>query len=500
MKTLNYQVLKESGYTGYVLEEGPEKVLQFGEGNFLRAFADCWFDLANERVGWNGKCVLVQPIPQGLAKEINAQQGLYTLCLRGRENGQPVDRRRVISVVSRCLNPYEGEDYQAMLEVAVSPELEYIVSNTTEAGIVYDPTCKLEDQPPASFPAKLTQVLYRRWQAGQPGLVILSCELIDSNGTILQDCVERHAAQWGLEAAFLEWLKGCTFCSTLVDRIVPGRIRDREEQAELEGELGYADPLLDVGEVFGVWVIQGPEWLEDKLPFRAAGLNCPVVPDVTPYKHRKVRILNGGHTGFVPGAYLAGFDIVRGCMAHPVVRGFLEQMLYREIIPTLELDRADLEQFAQAVEDRFDNPFVDHALLSICLNTVSKWRARNLPSLLAYQRQTGQLPPCLTMSLAAAIQFYCGHMEELTGQGLVCRRSDGTAYTVFDDRWVLEFCWAHRGDNAGELVRAILSHEQMWGMDLTSVDGLTAAVTADLDKIRADGVLAAYAACLEENA
>ena len=222
-----------------------------------------------------------------------------------------------------------------------------------------------------------------------------------------------------------------------------------------------------------------------------------MVPDVTPYKHRKVRILNGGHTGFVPGAYLAGFDIVRDCMAHPVVRGFLEQMLYREIIPTLELDRAELEQFARAVEDRFDNPFVDHALLSICLNTVSKWRARNLPSLLAYQGQTGQLPPCLTMSLAAAIQFYCGHMEELTDQGLVCRRSDGTAYTVSDDRWVLEFCWAHRGDSAGELVRAILSHEQMWGMDLTAVDGLTAAVTADLEKIRADGVLAAYAACLE---
>ena len=448
MKPLNYQVLKESGYTGYVLEQAPEKVLQFGEGNFLRAFADCWFDLANERVGWNGKCVLVQPIPQGLAKEINAQQGLYTLCLRGRENGQPVDRRRVISAVSRCLNPYEGEDYQAMLEVAVSPELEYIVSNTTEAGIVYDPTCKLEDQPPASFPAKLTQVLYRRWQAGQPGLVILSCELIDNNGTILQDCVERHAAQWGLEETFVEWLKGCTFCSTLVDRIVPGRIRDRAEQDKLEAELGYADPLLDVGEVFG----------------------------------------------------LAGFDIVRDCMAHPVVRGFLEQMLYREIIPTLELDRADLVQFAKAVEDRFDNPFVDHALLSICLNTVSKWRARNLPSLLAYQRQTGQLPPCLTMSLAAAIQFYCGHMEGLTGQGLACRRSDGTAYTVSDDWWVLEFCWAHRGDSAGELVRAILSHEQMWGMDLTAVDGLTAAVTADLEKIRADGVLAAYAACLEENA
>ena len=266
MKRLNYQVLKECGYPGYVLERGPEKVLQFGEGNFLRAFADCWFDLANERVGWNGKCVLVQPIPQGLAEPINAQQGLYTLCLRGREGGEAVDRRRVISAVSRCLNPYERSDYQAMLAVAASPELEYIVSNTTEAGIVYDPACRLEDEPPAAFPAKLTQVLYHRWQAGQPGLVILSCELIDQNGRVLQDCVERYAGQWGLEEGFRDWLKGCTFCSTLVDRIVPGRIRDREERERLEARLGYADPLLDVGEVFGVWVIQGPEWLADKLP------------------------------------------------------------------------------------------------------------------------------------------------------------------------------------------------------------------------------------------
>ena len=497
MKRLNYQLLRESGYAGYVLERAPEKVLQFGEGNFLRAFADCWFDLANERVGWNGKCVLVQPIPQGLAEEINAQQGLYTLCLRGRENGQPVDRRRVISAVSRCLNPYERADYQALMEVAVSPELEYIVSNTTEAGIVYDPACGPEEEPPASFPAKLTQVLYRRWQAGQPGVVILSCELIDDNGGVLRDCVERYTRQWGLEEGFRAWLKGCTFCSTLVDRIVPGPIRDREERERLEARLGYADPLLDVGEVFGVWVIQGPEWLADKLPFRAAGLNCPVVPDVTPYKHRKVRILNGGHTGMVPGAYLAGFGIVRDCMAHPVVRGFLERMLFREIIPTLELDRGELEQFARAVEERFDNPYVDHALLSICLNTVSKWRARCLPSLLASLERTGRLPVCLTMSLAAVIQFYCGHMEELTDGGLACRRPDGTAYTVCDERWVLEFCWARRGDSAGELVRAILGHQRMWGMDLTAVEGLTGAVTADLEQIRAGGVLSAYAACLE---
>ena len=182
MEELNYKRIKASGYKGYILEEAPEKILQFGEGNFLRAFVDYWFDVSNERVGWNGKAVLVQPIAQGLAEQINRQEGLYTLYLRGRENGEKVDRKRVISSVSRCLNPYEKAGYDAMMQVAESDDLEYIVSNTTEAGIVYDPACRKEDCPPASFPAKLTQVLYRRWQAGKKPVVILSCELIDNNG------------------------------------------------------------------------------------------------------------------------------------------------------------------------------------------------------------------------------------------------------------------------------------------------------------------------------
>lgn len=296
MDKLNYEVLKRSGYEGYILPEAPEKVLQFGEGNFLRAFANYWFDVANERVGWNGKCVLVQPIKSGLAQMINEQQGLYTLYLRGRENGEKVDRKRVISVVSRCLNPYEEADFSAMMEVARSKDLEYVVSNTTEAGIVYDPACQLHDRPASSFPGKLTQVLLERHAAGRPGLVILSCELIDNNGKELLKCVNQYIDQWGLDEDFRRWVnEECTFCSTLVDRIVPGRIRDPEEVARLEQEHGYSDPLLDVGEVFGVWNIEGPAWLEEKLPFKAAGLNCPVVPDVTPYKKRKVRILNGAH-------------------------------------------------------------------------------------------------------------------------------------------------------------------------------------------------------------
>lgn len=496
MQTLNYKVLEQSGYKGYILRSAPEKVLQFGEGNFLRAFADYWFDMANERAGWNGKIVLVQPIAAGLTQLINAQEGLYTLYLRGRENGEKVDRRRVISSVSRCVNPYEAEGFDAMMQVAVSDDLEYIVSNTTEAGIVYDPACQLGDRPAASFPGKLTQVLYARWKAGKAPVVILSCELIDNNGRELEKCVRQYISQWDLEEDFAAWCEDCTFCSTLVDRIVPGRIRDAAEVQRLEAENGYHDELIDVGEVFGVWNIEGPAWLEEKLPFKAAVLNCPVVPDVTPYKKRKVRILNGAHTGFVLGAYLAGFDIVRDCMHNDTVRGFMNKMLHEEVIPTLPLDRADLEQFACAVEDRFNNPFVNHELLSISLNSTSKWKARNMPSFLDYIEKTGKLPACLTMSLAAYIAFYSSDVQQLTDKGLVCRRPAGNEYTCSDDCWALEFYWQHRADSAEQLVRAVLGNVQMWDQDLNQIPGLTDAVTANLKTIRAEGAEAAYASCL----
>ncbi|WP_125115614.1 tagaturonate reductase [Agathobaculum sp. Marseille-P7918] len=496
MEKLNYEVLKKSGYTGYILEKAPEKILQFGEGNFLRAFVDYWFDMSNEKVGWNGKAVLVQPIAPGLAKQINEQQGLYTLYLRGRENGEKVDRKRVISSVSRCLNPYEKADYDAMMEVAVSDDLEYIVSNTTEAGIVYDPACQKDDCPPSSFPAKLTQVLYKRWQAGKKPLVILSCELIDNNGKELEKCVGQYIEQWGLEADFKAWCGECTFCSTLVDRIVPGRIKDPAEAAKMDEENGYHDELIDVGEVFGVWNIEGPEWLADKLPFKAAGLNCIVVPDVTPYKKRKVRILNGAHTGFVLGAYLAGFDIVRDCMHNEHIKGFMNKMLHEEVIPTLPLDKNDLENFAAAVEDRFNNPFVDHELMSISLNSTSKWKARNMPSFLEYIEKEGKLPVCLTMSLAAYIAFYSTDVQELTDKGLVCKRAKGNTYTCSDDRWALEFYWNHKDDSDADLVHAVLTNEQMWDQDLTKIDGVEAAVLADLTKIRTEGAEAAFASCL----
>ena len=488
MQTLSYQTLAQTGYRGYLLPSAPEKVLQFGEGNFLRAFVDYWFDLANEKVGWNGKCCLVQPIAPGLAKQINAQQGLYTLYLRGRQNGEKIDQKRVISSVSRCLNPYEKEGYEAMMAVAVSDDLEYIVSNTTEAGIVYDPACQPEDCPPASFPAKLTQVLYARYGAGKPGVVILSCELIDNNGKELLKCVNRYIDQWNLGDGFRIWVnERCLFCSTLVDRIVPGRIRDAGEAARLDAENGYHDELIDVGEIFGVWNIEGPAWLADKLPFKAAGLNCPVVPDVTPYKKRKVRILNGAHTSTVLAAYLAGYDIVMDFMKDDTIRSFMNTVIYDEVIPTLDLPKEELEDFAAAVNDRFANPYIKHKLLDIALNSCSKFNARCLPSLLGYVEEKGELPKCLTFSLAAFIRFYKGQMNDGVCTGV---RKDGTQYQIRDDADVLTFfaeIWTC--NDADKIAGAALSNTSFWsGKDLTQIPGLKDAVAGYLKRMDTEDI------------
>lgn len=488
MDKLSYRTLQCQGYKSYLLPAAPEKALQFGEGNFLRAFVDYFFDVANERCGWNGKIALVQPIARGLAEEINRQEGLYTLYLRGFEAGRKVNDKRVISAVSRCIDPYA--DYPALLACAHNPSLRYLISNTTEAGIAFDGACRFDDAPPASFPAKLTRFLYERFtalglQRGK-GFVVLSCELIDDNGQKLKECVKRYIALWKLPQAFARWVEEENlFCSTLVDRIVTGY--PRAEAAALNAENGYEDALMDTGEVFGFWAIEGPAWLEEELPFKKAGLPVAVVPDQTPYKKRKVRILNGAHTSMVPAAWLAGQDIVRGCMQDEVIRGFMNKTIYEEIIPTLPLPREDLLAFAAAVADRFQNPFIDHALLSISLNSTAKWRARCLPSLLAYQRQKGELPPCLTLSLAAYLAFYSSDVQARTEEGLVCRRPAGDAYTVQDDAAALDFYWAHRKDSPSALAGAALAQQAFWGEDLTLLPGLQEAVAQGLEDIRQTG-------------
>ena len=495
MAKLNYEVLEKSGYDGYILKNAPVKMLQFGEGNFLRAFVDYFFDVSNEKANWNGKVALLQPIAQGLSELINEQDGLYTLYLRGTEKGEKVDRKRVISVVDRCYSPFDN--WEEIKDIAKSDDLEYVSSNTTEAGIVYDPESRPDQEPPASFPAKLAVLLHERFLAGKGGLVVLSCELIDNNGKELQKIILKHIDDWGWGEEFSKWIsEECLFCSTLVDRIVPGRIRDPQEVAALEKANGYEDLLLDVGEVFGVWYIEGPEWLEDKLPFKKAGVNVHVVPDVTPYKKRKVRILNGAHTGFVLGAYLAGQDIVRDCMHNETIRGFMNKMLFEEVIPVLPLDKQDSENFAAAVTDRFNNPFVNHELMSISLNSTSKWKARNLPSFLEYIEKFGKLPSALTMSLAAYIAFYSTGIKERTADGLICVRPKGNEYKIQDDPWVLDFYYEHKNADDETLVRDVLSNEKMWDQDLTKIGDLYDTVIADLKKIREEGAEAAYKSVL----
>ena len=491
MEKLSYATLDKQGYDGYLLKDAPERVLQFGEGNFLRAFVDYFIDEMNEKAGFDSKAVLCQPIAPGLAPMINGQDGLYTLFLRGRENGQKVNRKRVISCVSRCLNPYE--DYQGLLDCAKNPDLRFLVSNTTEAGIVFDPACKKDDAPPASFPGKLTAFLYERWKLGLRGFIILSCELIDHNGDELKRCVDKYIDLWDLEPEFKAWAeRENLFCSTLVDRIVTGYPR-----AEAEGicrELGYQDDILDTGEVFGFWVIEGPQSIKDEFPVEKAGLPIIVVDDHTPYKQRKVRILNGAHTSMVLGAYLAGQDIVRNCMEDEVIHGFMNKTIYDEIIPTLDLPRDELTEFAAAVTERFNNPYIDHALLSISLNSTAKWKARVLPSLEEYVKRQGRLPKCITFSFAAYIAFY--HTAQEKGENCLLGRRGQETYEIKDDQWTLDFYYDHRGDDAKSIAHAVVNHQRMWDGRLAALEGFETAVAAALERIEAVGMYEAMRECL----
>ena len=483
MEKLSYKTLEEQGFDGYLLKDAPERVLQFGEGNFLRAFVDYFIDEMNEKAGFNSKVVLTQPIAPGLAPMINDQEGLYTLFLRGREDGQKVNHKRVISCVSRCLNPYE--DYQALLDCAKNPELRFLVSNTTEAGIVFDPACKADDAPPASFPGKLTAFLYERYKLGLPGFIILSCELIDYNGDVLKKCVSQYIDLWGLEEDFRTWaMNENLFCSTLVDRIVTGY--PRNEAAAICEELGYQDNLIDTGEVFGFWVIEGPQSIKDEFPFEKAGLPIIVVDDHTPYKHRKVRILNGSHTTMVLGAYMAGQNIVRGCMEDEVIHGFMNKTIYDEIIPTLDLPKDELLEFAAAVSQRYNNPYIDHQLLDISLNSTAKWKARVMPSLLEYVKREGKLPACITFSFAAYIAFY--HNGKERGENCLMGVRGADTYAIKDDQWTLDFYYEHKDDDAKAIAHAVVNNERMWGTALAELPGFEAAVAAALERIEAVGM------------
>lgn len=380
-----------------------ERVMQFGEGNFLRGFVDWMFDRLNKENDGDFGIVVVQPLPDGMVERLNKQDGLYSLYLRGLLNGEKTEEKRVVDCITRGINPYENTD--EFFDCAKNPDLRYIVSNTTEAGIEYKPNQSKDDFAGTTFPGRLTMFMKARFDAGLPGFVLLPCELIDKNGDNLKECVLKYAADWNYGDDFVKWINEENyFTNTLVDRIVTGYPRDNAN--EMEKEYGYLDNMIDTAEIFHLWVIEGDKKYSEELPFDKIGLNVLWTDDVTPYKKRKVRILNGTHTMMVLAARLAGLETVREAMDDKDVFEFAFKGIFEEIIPTLDLPKNELEQFANDVIERFKNPFIKHYLLSIALNSVSKFKVRVLPSITEYIKRYGKEPERLVFSLAALIMFY----------------------------------------------------------------------------------------------
>ncbi len=460
----------------------PEKVIQFGEGNFLRAFVDWQIDKMNEEAGFNGSVVVVQPLENGLVDMLNEQDGLYTLYLQGVQNGKAVKTHKIINSVSRGINPYR--DYDEYLKLGENPEIRFIVSNTTEAGIAFEEKDKLNEGCQKSYPGKLTALLYHRFVTfngdSNKGVIIIPCELIDRNGEKLKKIVLKYSDLWNLGEDFINWInKDNTFCCSLVDRIVPGYPKDTID--EVRAELGYDDKLVDVGEIFHLWVIEGPQFIKDELPIEKAGLNVKVVDDMTPYRTRKVRILNGPHTALVPVAYLYGLETVGESVDHEVIGKYVHDVIYDEIIETLDLPHDELVEFADAIIERFQNPYVKHYLMSIALNSMSKYKARDLPSLTEYVKRKGTLPKKLVFSLAALIEFYKGKR----GNEDIKLVDDTDILELYSNLWP-NFDGTKEGLN--KIVTSVLGYEKTWEMNLNDIPNLTNQVTEYLESIETLGM------------
>ena len=485
LKSLNARTAPKS--------HAPEKIIQFGEGNFLRCFVDWIVWNMNQRTSFNASVVVVQPIERGMVDWLNGQDGLYHVNLQGRLKGESVNSLQRIDCISRALNPYTQN--AAFMALAEQPEVRFVISNTTEAGITFDPSCRLTDAPASSYPGKLTQLLYRRFRTfrGDPskGLIIMPCELIFLNGHKLKECIYQYIDHWKSElgadfAPFRSWFtEHCYVCATLVDRIVPGF--PRKEIKQLQERAGYADNLVVQGEVFHLWVIERPENMsaEDlraEFPAEKAGLQVLIAESEKPYHERKVTLLNGPHTVLSPVAFLSGIDIVRDACNHPVVGEYIHKVQFDELMQTLNLPMDELQQFAADVLERFNNPFVDHQVTSIMLNSFPKYETRDLPGVKVYLERKGRLPQGLVFGLAAIITYYKGG-----------ERSDGTPVQPNDDPAILQLLtdlWA-TGD-LRQVAEGVLAAESIWHENLNqTVTGLTDLLTDDLIKIQQLGMLEA---------
>lgn len=457
-----------------------EKVIQFGEGNFLRCFFDWQLDIINKNTDLNAGVAVVRPIDFDAVPLLDTQDGLYTAIIRGiDERGEVVKDYTVISSINREIPIYKN--FQEYLQLAHNPEMRFIVSNTTEAGIAFSAEDRYEDTPQSTFPGKLTRLMHERFVVFNgdmtKGFILMPCELIDYNGEELRKMVLKYAKLWNLGEDFKNWLiNGNIWCSTLVDRIVTGYPRGEKE--ELTKELGYEDGFITTGEYFYLFVIQGlKDILTRELKLEGLNLNILIVDDLKPYKMRKVGILNGAHTAMVPVSYLYGIDTVREAMENDDIRNFIELAIDEEIIPALDMDEKELKEFKEAVINRFKNPYVKHMLMDISLNSMAKYKSRILPQVLETYKRTGKLPKRLLFSLAALIRFYKGVREN---GDTIQLRDDRHHLDMYEDLW--------QENNYENIVKYVLGLKSHWDIDLNSVDGMAELVTKYLENIDKNGV------------
>ena len=470
----------------------PEKVLQFGAGGFLRAFADFFIDNANRRNIFNGRIVVVQSTGGSRGNTLREQDGLFTLCVQGLVNNTPLENYHTVASISRALSA--NEEWSQVLHCAENPDLALVLSNTTEVGITLDESDAITLNPPRSFPGKLTAFLHARFKffngAADKGLIIIPCELVDNNGDLLRDIVLQLAKKWELGAAFVYWLETANrFCNSLVDRIVPGTPANEALQQHWQ-KLGYEDHLLTVAEIYSLWAIQGDDTTRQRLAFVQANPSIIVANDITPFRERKVRILNGTHTLSVPAAFLLGNKIVLDNMKHPLVSKFIERVIFDEIVPSLEVDRESATAFAHEVLERWRNPFLQHKLIDITLHSTSKMRARNVPTILRYQQKLKKTPPFIAFGFAAYLLFMRG-VEKPNGK--IYGRRGEELYPINDDQAGYFYdLWSKVNVNEPQsienFVRIICSNESLWGTSLAALSGFTEAVSENLKALVQDGV------------
>ena len=458
-----------------------EKIIQFGEGNFLRAFIEWIIWKTNQKTDFDASVVIVQPIEKGMVDMLNEQDCLYHLNLQGLDKGQSVDSVDMIDVVSRGLNPYR--EFEEYLKLAEQPQMRFVISNTTEAGIAFDPNCKLDDKPALSYPGKLTQLLYHRYEYFKgdmtKGFIIFPCELIFENGKHLKECIRQYIDLWNLGEGFSNWFENaCGVYSTLVDRIVPGYPRDTA--AQLCERVGYQDNMLDKAEIFHLWVIEAPKEIAAEFPADKAGLNVLFVPSEAPYHERKVTLLNGPHTVLSPVGYLSGLNTVKECCEDPLIGKFVHKVMYEELLPTLNLPENELLQFAGDVMDRFRNPFVKHFVTSIMLNSFPKFRTRDLPGIKTYLERKGELPTGLVLGLAAICTYYKGGKR---GEDEIVPNDDPKIVQLLKDLWAT--------DDVKQVAEGVLGAEFIWDEDLNAIPGLTRLLTKALALIQMEGMRAA---------